>query len=265
MMLAARSTRGWPGWEVLIILILGVYSGSILFSVWNSIARQESFIPPHTSLTKGKKEEIFFSALGALGLLACGGLLAWHQGHWWVCLLSFVLPFVICFGAFSRRYTDLYSFFCGGVYALVPIAVWMAVRGSLSWEPFILGIIALLWISGLEALTSIRTYESDKARGLHNLISAWGVKNTLSFAFLVHLIMVLLMAVFGILVFFKMAYMVAVGFIALCILLEHGIAKIRKKHWIGKAFERLSLIVSVVYLVGVICEVLFPFFNFSAK
>ncbi|MBP5760088.1 MAG: 4-hydroxybenzoate octaprenyltransferase, partial [Verrucomicrobia bacterium] len=93
------------------------------------------------------------------------------------------------------------------------------------------------------------------------LVACWGEKNAVSYAFLVHLIMLMGMAVFGFLVFFKLAYMIGIVFIALVVLMEHGIGRIRKKHWLGNAFFRLNMVVSLVYLTAVGCEVVLSFFD----
>lgn len=73
------------------------------------------------------------------------------------------------------------------------------------------------------------------------------------------------MAVFSFFALLKIAYLVSVGFITLCVLIEHWIAKIRKQHWLGDAFFRLNLVVSIVFTVAFACEMAFPFFNFSVR
>lgn len=148
---------------------------------------------------------------------------------------------------------------------MAPLGGWMAVTGSVSWEPLALGVINILWISGLDTLYSVKNYEIEKTLGLRSLPIRWGVQNALSYSLLVHLLTVMAMAVFGFLVMFKIAYMVAVMFIAAIVIIEHWIAKIRKKHWIGNAFSRLNILVNIVYLLASACEIIFPFFNFSVK
>ena len=143
----------------------------------------------------------------------------------------------------------------------------MAVTCSVSWYPLAMGVINILWIIGLDTLYlySVKNYEIEKTLGLRSLPIRWGVQNALSYSLLVHLLTVMAMAVFGFLVMFKIAYMVAVMFIAAIVIIEHWIAKIRKKHWIGNAFSRLNILVNIVYLLASACEIIFPFFNFSVK
>jgi hypothetical protein len=48
-----------------------------------------------------------------------------------------------------------------------------------------------------------------------------------------------------------------------CLLLEHWLARRRSLKWINTAFFRLNALVSIVFLVVVLAEVLFPHFNFG--
>jgi len=254
MMVAARADRGWPGWLAFAVVLMGVFFGRICFIAWRHAVEQKDL---NAGLLK------FSIAVGSAGLILCGALLLAVKGQG-LCLYTAPLAILLIWlGTRSRRYTDFYSFYYGGVYALAPVGAWMAVTGSLSWQPFLLGAINALWVSGLETLSDVsvcRVSRSETACG-HSLVACWGEKNAVSYAFLVHLIMLMGMAVFGFLAFFKLAYMIGVVFIALVVLMEHWIARIRKKHWLGNAFFRLNMVVSLVYLAAVGCEVVLSFFD----
>ena len=68
---------------------------------------------------------------------------------------------------------------------------------------------------------------------------------------------------FGLLSGFRVAYLAGLILILPCLLLEHWLARRRSLKWINIAFFRLNALISLVFLVIVIAEVMFPHFNFG--
>ena len=62
---------------------------------------------------------------------------------------------------------------------------------------------------------------------------------------------------FGLLCKFRIAYLVGWLLIAGCLALEHWIARRRSLNWINVAFFRLNAVVSAVFLVVTLAEVVF--------
>lgn len=56
---------------------------------------------------------------------------------------------------------------------------------------------------------------------------------------------------------FRVAYLVGWLLIVLCLMFEHWIARRRSLNWINTAFFRLNAVVSLIFLVVVIGEVVF--------
>jgi hypothetical protein len=66
-----------------------------------------------------------------------------------------------------------------------------------------------------------------------------------------------LLLAFGLLCKFRIAYLVGWLIIVGCLVLEHWIARRRSLNWINLAFFRLNAVVSTVFLVVVLAEVIF--------
>jgi len=66
-----------------------------------------------------------------------------------------------------------------------------------------------------------------------------------------------LLLAFGILSRFRVAYIVGWFLIVGCLVLEHLIARRRSLNWINVAFFRLNALVSAVFLVVTVVEVVF--------
>ena len=63
---------------------------------------------------------------------------------------------------------------------IVPPAVSIAMTGTMPIEFVLLGIAALMWVSGFDVLYGIADIEFDRANGLHSIPARFGVKSSLS-------------------------------------------------------------------------------------
>jgi 4-hydroxybenzoate polyprenyltransferase len=123
--------------------------------------------------------------------------------------------------------------------------------------PLLLAATVVLWLVGFDIIYALQDYEFDKSHGLHSLVVAWGPKNALQAAFLAHLFMCGLLFAFGVLCRFRIAYLVGWFIIVGCLVLEYWIARRRSLNWINVAFFRLNAVVSAVFFVVVVAEVIF--------
>ena len=196
--------------------------------------------------------------------LSCGaGLMAASYFLNPLCFyLSPVALLVICFYSLTKRFTDYTHVFLGLALALAPVGAWLAVKGvNVSvWEILQMTMLALavvLWLVGFDIIYALQDYEFDKSHGLHSLVVAWGQKNALQAAFLAHLAMCGLLLAFGLLCRFRIAFLVGWMIIVGCLVLEHWIARRRSLNWINVAFFRLNAVVSAVFLIVTVAEVVF--------
>lgn len=205
------------------------------------------------------------SLLGAwtLWALAAAGLLVASYFLNSLCFyLSPVALIVICFYSLTKRFTDYTHVFLGVALALAPIGAWLAVKGYqvTVWEclqMLDLACSVVLWLIGFDIIYALQDYEFDRTHGLRSLVVAWGPKNALQAAFLAHMIMCGLLLLFGLLCQFKLAYLVGWFIIVACLVLEHWIARRRSLNWVQTAFFRLNAVVSTVFLVITVAEVVF--------
>jgi 4-hydroxybenzoate polyprenyltransferase len=115
----------------------------------------------------------------------------------------------------------------------------------------------VLWLVGFDIIYALQDYEFDRAHGLHSLVVGWGPKNALQAAFLAHMAMCGLLFAFGVLCRFRFAYIVGWLIIVACLVLEHWIARRRSLNWINTAFFRLNAVVSAVFFIVTVAEVVF--------
>ena len=264
MVVAARDHRGWPGWKIFGLILAAMVCARTCAMAFNRIVdRKFDALNPRTAGRHLPRGEISLAGAIALCVLSAAGLLAVSYFLNPLCFyLSPVALLVICFYSLTKRFTDYTHVFLGLALALAPVGAWLAVKGGnvSTWEilqMFTLAASVVLWLVGFDIIYALQDYEFDKGHGLRSLVVAWGPKNALAAAFLAHMIMCGLLLAFGFLCGFRLAYLVGWFLIVGCLVLEHWIARRRSLNWINLAFFRLNALVSAVFLVVVVAEVIF--------
>jgi 4-hydroxybenzoate polyprenyltransferase len=264
MVVAARDNRGWPGWKICGLILAAMVCARTCAMAFNRIVdRKLDALNPRTANRHLPMGTIPLAGAIALCILSAAGLAVVSYFLNPLCFyLSPIALLVICFYSLTKRFTDYTHVFLGLSLALAPIGAWLAVKGA---EVSVLEILQMttlalavvLWLVGFDIIYALQDYEFDKSHGLHSLVVAWGPKNALQAAFLAHMVMCGLLFAFGVLCRFRVAYVVGWFIIVGCLVLEHWIARRRSLNWINVAFFRLNALVSAVFLIVTVAEVVF--------
>jgi 4-hydroxybenzoate polyprenyltransferase len=264
MAVAARENRGWPGWRTVGLILAAMVAARTCAMSFNRIVdRKFDAMNPRTSRRHLPTGQI--SLAGGITLCAVSAAVlvaaAWLLNP--VCFyLSPVALVVICFYSLTKRFTDYTHVFLGVALALAPVGAWLAVKGTditriEAVQMTVLALVVVLWLVGFDIIYSLQDYEFDRTHGLHSLVVAWGPNNALQAAFLSHVVMCGLLFAFGLLCRFRIAYLIGWILIVCCLVLEHWIARRRGLNWIQVAFFRLNAVVSTIFLVVTLAEVVF--------
>ena len=281
MAVAARDQHGWPGWRTFGLIVAAMFCARTCAMSFNRIVdRKFDAANPRTAnrhLPTGQitlRSAVMLCALSAAGFVA----VCFFLNH--TCFyLSPVALAVICFYSLTKRFTDFTHIFLGLSLALAPVGAWLAVKGNfVLWPeaasisasrehsavlPLLLAVAVVLWLVGFDIIYALQDYDFDRQHGLRSLVVRWGPRNALAAAFLAHMLMWGVLLGFGLLSGFRVAYLVGLFIILFSLLLEHWLARVRDLKWINTAFFRLNALISVVFLVITVAEVLFPHFNFG--
>ena len=265
MAVAARDNRGWPGWKTFGLILAAMVCARTCAMAFNRIVdRKFDALNPRTASRHLPAGQIsLFSAW----------LLCLSERRGFDCGQLFSESAVFLSVA-RRAGGDLLLFAHQAVHGLHarfsrPRARARA-RGRVAggernelfplWEivqMIMLALAVVLWLVGFDIIYALQDYEFDKSHGLHSLVVAWGQKNALQAAFLAHMVMCGLLLAFGLLCRFRIAYLVGWMIIVGCLVLEHWIARRRSLNWINVAFFRLNAVVSAVFLIVTVAEVVF--------
>jgi len=275
MAVAARDQRGWPGLRIFLLIVASMTCARTCAMSFNRIADREfDRANPRTAGRHLPRGEISLASAWTLCLGSGAGLIVAAYFLNSACFyLSPVALLVVCFYSLTKRFTDFTHVFLGLALALAPIGAWLAVRGNFdfwpqgyNWRvlqysallPTLLAMAVVFWLVGFDIIYAVQDYEFDRQQGLHSLVVRWGVANALSLSFLCHLVMWGILAAFGLLAGFRIVYCVGLIFILGCLLLEHWLARRRSLNWVQNAFFRLNGLLSVVFLVVTLIEIVFP-------
>ena len=271
MVVAARDNRGWPGWRLFGLIVGAMVCARTCAMAFNRIVdRHFDKANPRTAGRHLPTGQLSLPSAWMLCLLSGGGLVAVSYCINSICFyLSPVALFFVCFYSLTKRFTDFTHVFLGIALALAPIGAWLAVKGSFDfWPlresallPILLACTVVFWLVGFDIIYALQDFEFDRQHGLHSLVVRWGPKVALQAAFLSHIFMIAFLTLFGLLAGFRMAFYVGLAIIVGSVVLEHLLARWRKQNWIQNAFFRLNAVISVVFLVVTVAEVVFPWFR----
>ena len=271
MVVAARENRGWPGWRIFLLILAAMVFARTCAMAFNRIVdRKFDAENPRTANRHLPAGQISLFSAWTLCVLSGVGLIASAFFLNPICFyLSPVALFFVCFYSLTKRFTDFTHVFLGIALALAPIGAWLAVKGGFAfWPmkesfllPMLLAVAVVFWLVGFDLIYAIQDYEFDRTHKLHSLVVRWGVKNALAAAFFSHMVMVMVLTVFGLLGGFRIAYIIGILLIAFCLVVEHWLARRRSLNWVQNAFFRLNALVSLLFLAVTAVEVVFPFFR----
>ncbi len=264
MAVAARENRGWPGWQKFLLIAAAMVCARTCAMAFNRIVDREfDAANPRTAMRHLPMGNISLASAWILCIVSACGLAVCSYFLNSLCFyLSPVALLVICFYSLTKRFTDYTHVFLGVALALAPAGAWLAVDGQ-SITPveitqmFVLSCAVIFWLIGFDIIYALQDYDFDRRHGLHSIVVAWGPKNALGAAFLSHVAMWGLLLLFGILCRFRVAYLIGLMIILACLLLEHWLARRRSLNWINVAFFRLNALISTIFLVVTVAEVVF--------
>ncbi len=170
--------------------------------------------------------------------------------------LSFVAVFLLLTYSYFKRFSSSSHFYLGFVEAAAPIGGYLAVTGSFSLVPFILGAAILLWIAGLDIVYALQDVEFDRKERLHSLPSVYGEKNALAASSACYILSFAAMISAGIVTGKSISYWAALSCVALIFIYQQKTARSGEIGVALKKFFRANMYVSPFLLIGTTIDVL---------
>ncbi len=249
------ATEGGPSPGLLVLVILAVVLARSAALAYNQYADRElDATNPRTvnrEIPRGAirpRSALIFTLVCAAGfLLTC----------WLLSPLCFALGFpvlAILLGySHAKRFTSLAHLWLGLALGIAPVAAWVAatgrIDGTVLW-PAILGFGVLLWVAGFDILYACQDEEFDRGRGLHSLPVRLGAPAAFRLSATLHVLSIVLFALFGMTVDLGVGYFLGVTMTAGLLLWQHRIVSPTDLSRINLAFFTANGLISMTMLAG---------------
>jgi 4-hydroxybenzoate polyprenyltransferase len=165
--------------------------------------------------------------------------------------LSPLVLVVLLSYSYMKRFTRWSHLVLGLALGLAPSAAWIAVRGSLDPRILVLTATVMLWVGGFDVLYACQDYEHDRNAGLHSLPQAIGIPNAFRAVRLMHLLMLVLLAWFGVLFHFGGVGWAGVAVVGLLLAYEHSLVSPRDLRRLNAAFFTMNGVIAIVFFTFV--------------
>lgn len=163
-----------------------------------------------------------------------------------------VLAFLFGY-SYAKRWTQFCHYWLSTALMLSPIAVWIALTGTVAWTPVILGLVIFFWVGGFDVIYACQDTDVDRSLGMRSIPARWGVPAALRIAFLSHLLTIaglfLLWRVAGL----GLVFLVGSALISALLLYQHRLVRPDDLTRVNVAFFNVNAVVSLgVLLLGAV-------------
>jgi 4-hydroxybenzoate polyprenyltransferase len=143
-----------------------------------------------------------------------------------LCLKLSPLAVIILWGySYTKRFTWWCHLILGLAIGMGPVGAWIAVTGTLAWQPLILGLAVACWIAGFDTMYACQDIEFDRTQGLFSIPARFGEKGALVFSAAFHLFTVLFLIGNGLALKLGSWYYTGVAFASLVLIYEHVLVR----------------------------------------
>lgn len=166
-------------------------------------------------------------------------------------VLSPVALAIVFLYSLTKRFTSATHFFLGLALAVSPIGAWIAQRGDVDLPPFVLAIGVICWVAGFDLIYATQDFDFDQREGIHSLVVKLGIRGSLRFAQLLHILLLIALVGFGFSAGLGPIYFGAMLLVSVALIYEHRSAQSLDVAGINRAFFQSNAFVSAVFLVAV--------------
>jgi 4-hydroxybenzoate polyprenyltransferase len=160
-------------------------------------------------------------------------------------MLSPVAILVVVVYPYTKRFTSLSHVVLGLALSFAPFGAWVAVRGSIDMEIFLLSLAVLFWVAGFDIFYALQDLEFDRSHGLYSVPGRLGVRASFMLARGFHFITVVLLL--SLIPVFDLGFIYLAGVIisATLLLYEHIIVKPSDLSRLDMAFFTMNGYISI--------------------
>lgn len=143
-----------------------------------------------------------------------------------LCLQLAPLAVIVLWGySYTKRFTWWCHLILGIAIGSGTVGAWIAISGTLDWQPMLLGMAVACWIAGFDSMYACQDIEFDRENNLHSIPARFGEIGALRFSAWFHFITVILLIANGIVLKLGWFYFMGVSLAGIILTYEHIIVK----------------------------------------
>jgi 4-hydroxybenzoate polyprenyltransferase len=169
--------------------------------------------------------------------------------------LSFPAVFLLFTYSYFKRFSASSHFYLGLVEAAAPIGGYLSVTGKFTQVPFVLGLVILTWIAGLDIVYAIQDLEFDAEAHLYSIPVRLGKKAALLISAVCYMISVCAMIYAGLITHKNGFYWVAVASVSLIFLYQQRLARSQDMDRAVKIFLKVNMYISPILFLGTLTDI----------
>lgn len=252
---------GWPSaWIILLIVICMISARTVAMAANRLLDAKLDALNPRTArraIPSGRLSQTFvIGAMVAMSLLfisATAMFLHWF-GNPWPLMLSVPVLLFLCAYPLFKRFTRFCHYYLGAALALAPICAWVAVSGSLAWEPVLMAAAVLLWTAGFDIIYACQDHQSDLETGIFSVPSCMGIRRALILARITHVGSVAMLIMLGwVSPLLGPIWFAAVGGVVVMLVIEHSLVRADDLSKVNLSFFTINGLISLtVGFTGII-------------
>ncbi|WP_338677360.1 menaquinone biosynthesis prenyltransferase MqnP [Streptomyces sp. SCSIO 30461] len=158
-----------------------------------------------------------------------------------------VVPMVVY--PYGKRFTNYPHAILGLAQAIGPVGAWLAVTGTWSWDPVILGLAVGIWIGGFDLIFACQDVQADRAHGVKSFPARFGIPAALWGARVCHAVTM------GLLVWYALAtgaglfFWAGLVIVAVAFAYEHTIVTPHDLSRLNRAFFTVNGFIGIALFV----------------
>lgn len=191
-----------------------------------------------------------FTVLTSLAFIA--STLLFLPNRWPLYLSVPVLLFLLGY-SYAKRFTIWCHYWLSTALMLSPLAAWIAIRGSLSLEPVLLGAVVFFWVGGFDIIYACQDVHFDQDKRLSSIPSRWGIQKALRFAMFSHFMTIVCLFSLWYVAALGIPFLIAVIAVAGLLIYEHLLVNPEDLGRVNLAFFHVNAVISIgLFFVGLI-------------
>ncbi len=239
--------------QIGLIVVCMVFARSFAMGINRIVDRSIDAQNPRTAIREIPSGQISLGA--ARGLTAAAAALFVAAAFLLNPLCGYLSPVALAVvGGYSyaKRFTALVHLWLGVALGLAPIAVWIALTGTVGAVPLLLAAAVATWVAGFDILYSLQDEDFDRGQGLRSIPVAFGRVGAMWVSGLLHLVTAGLLAYLPVLTPLTWPYWVGWALITGVLAYEHWLVRPNDLSRIDKAFFDLNGYVSLIFFGAVL-------------